>query len=86
MAIKDGQIEVIDENGNKTLLEILFTYENEERKKQYVFCYEKDSPEDVMVFAYTDEGELFEIDDEEEYAEVEEVFNTYIDENEFQDK
>ena len=79
MDIKDGQLQITDEQGNKTLLEILFTYENEERQRQYVFCYEKDSPDEVMVFAYTDDGELFEIEDDEEYAEVEEVFNTYID-------
>ena len=84
--IKDGQLEIVDENGNKTLLEILFTYENEERKRQYVFCFEIDSPDEVMVFAYTDDGELFEVEDDEEYAEVEEVFNAYIEENEFQDK
>ena len=86
MDINEKQLVVNDEEGNEVLLEILFTYEHEERKKQYVFCYEKDNPDEVMVFEYNDAGELLEVTDDEEYSEVEEVFNAYIDENEFQDK
>ena len=86
MELNDKQLVVTDEEGNEILFEILFTYEHEERGKKYVFCFEKDNPDEVMVFEYTDKGELFEVTDEEEYEEVEEVFNTYIEENEFQDK
>ena len=86
MELNDKQLVVTDEEGNEVLLEILFTYEHEERKKKYVFCFEQGNPDEVMVFEYTDDGELFEVTDDEEYEEVEEVFNAYIEENEFQDK
>jgi len=80
MELNDHQIVVTDKDGNELLLEILFTYEHEERGKKYVFFYEKDNPDEIMVAEYTDEGELIEVEDEEEYAEVEEVFNAFLDE------
>ena len=78
--LTDKQLVVTDEEGNEVLFEILFTYEHPERKKKYVFVYEKDNPEEVMAFEYTDAGELLEIESDEEYEEVEEVFNAFNEE------
>lgn len=77
----EKEITIMDEDGNQHVMEILFTYEHEERKKKYVFLYEKDNPEEIIAMIYNDNGELFEIEDEEEYEEVEEVFNAFNDEN-----
>ena len=77
----EKQITIRDEEGNEHLMEILFTYEHDERKKKYVFLYNKETPEDVMCFEYNDQGELLEIESDEEYEEVEEVFNAFMDEN-----
>lgn len=77
----EKEITIMDEDGNQHIMEILFTYEHEERKKKYVFLYEKDNPEEIIAMIYNDNGELFEIEDEEEYEEVEEVFNAFNDEN-----
>ena len=77
----EKQITIIDEKGNQKVMEILFTYEHEERKKKYVFLYEKDNPEEVIAMEYTDNGELLEIESEEEYEEVEEVFNAFNEDN-----
>lgn len=79
--IDEKQIAIEDEDGNRHLMEILFTYEHPERKKKYVFIYEKDSPEDIMAFEYNDDGELLEIESDEEYEEVEEVFNAFMEEH-----
>lgn len=81
----EKQITIMDENGNQSVMEILFTYEHDERKKKYVFLYEKDKPDDVIAMEYNDNGELFEIESDEEYEEVEEVFNAFNEEN-FSDK
>ena len=81
MIIDDKQMTIKDEQGNEHLVEILFTYEHDERKKKYVFFYEKDNPEEVIAMEYNDEGELFEIESDEEYEEVEEVFNTFVEEH-----
>ena len=79
--IDEKQITIEDSEGNKHLMEILFTYEHEERGKKYVFLYEKDSPEDIIAMEYNDNGELFEIESDEEYEEVEEVFNAFMEEH-----
>ncbi len=80
--IKDEkQITIKDDEGNEHLMEILFTYEHDERGKKYVFLYSKDDPENVIAMEYNDNGELFEIESDEEYEEVEEVFNAFVDEN-----
>lgn len=73
----EKEIVIIDENGKQRVMEILFTYEHEARKKKYVFLYEKNLPEEVIAMEYTDEGELKEIESDEEYEEVEEVFNAF---------
>ncbi len=76
--INEDEIIINDEDGNEKVLKILFTYENEERGKSYVFVYEEDHEDDVMAFIYDESThELFEIEDDEEYQEVEEVFLAY---------
>ena len=73
----EKEITIMDEEGNQHVMEILFTYEHDERKKKYVFLYEKNNPDEVIAMEYNDNGELFEIESEEEYEEVEEVFNAF---------
>lgn len=77
----EKQITIRDEEGNEHLMEILFTYEHDERGKKYVFLYNKETPEDVICMEYNDKGELFEVESDEEYEEVEEVFNAFMEEN-----
>ena len=87
MEVKDAnKMVVVDEKGQEHLMEILFTYDNEERKTSYVFFYDpKDKNQDVMVMRYNEKKELEEIDDDEEYEEVEEVFNAWQDDPKIQD-
>ena len=74
----NDEIVIYDEEGKEYLMNILFTYENEERNAQYVFVYDKATPEDVYVMKYTDESdELLEVTDEEELAEAQEVLEAY---------
>ena len=81
----DKQITVIDGEGNEHLMEILFTYSNEERGTDYVFFFDPADPEDVIPMRYYDDGRLEEIEDEEEYDEVEEVFNAYLEDPKIQE-
>lgn len=75
--LNDNEIKIIDEEGNEYLYNILFTYENEERGCKYVFIYDKVNPSDVYVMKYSDNGELFEVTDEEELEEADEVLAAY---------
>lgn len=74
---QEKQITVYDGEGNEHLMEILFTYDNEERGVSYVFFYDPATPDEVISMRYNEAGELEEIEDDEEYAEVEEVFNAF---------
>ena len=82
--VKDNQIIIEDDDGQEHLMEILFTYEHEERNKKYVFFFDPNNEEEVLVMSYNDEGELFPVDDEEEYGEIEEVFNAFEEDPEIQ--
>ena len=82
MEIKnETQMVVADSEGKEHLVQILFTYENEERGHSYVFVYLEGEEDDVMPFIYNEEDKsLTEIEDEEEFDEIEEVFNAFVDE------
>lgn len=79
---------VYDENGNEIGCNVLFTFYSEEYKKQYVFYYLDDEEDDeTEVYAKVliedgDHGKLEEIESEEEWEIVQEVFNTFLQENE----
>ena len=82
----DNEMVVTDSEGKEHLMHILFTYDNEERGCSYVFFYEVgDNEENVIAMRYTTDGELEEIDDDEEYDEVEEVFNAWQDDPKIQE-
>ena len=82
--VKDNQIIIEDDDGQEHLMEILFTYEHEERNKKYVFFFDPNNEEEVLVMSYNDEGELFPVEDEDEYEEIEEVFNAFEEDPEIQ--
>ena len=84
MLDEERQITVIDDKGNEHLMQILFTYENKERGTKYVFIYDEKAPDEVYPMRYNDKNELSEIEDPDEYAEVEEVFNAYEEDPEIQ--
>lgn len=75
--LNENEIQIFDEEGNEYLYNILFTYENKERGAEYVFVYDPAKPSDVYVMKYNEGGELFEITDEEELEEADEVLGAY---------
>ena len=87
MEIKnEKQMVVTDNEGKEHLMQILFTYDNEERGTSYVFFYDtEDKDEEVVVMRYLESGELEPIEDDEEYDEVEEVFNAWQDDPKIQE-
>lgn len=75
----DGQLTIIDADGNEVLCQILFTLESEEFGKKYVVFYEMadisgaedDTDIPLMAASYVEnengEGELSEIETDEEW-------------------
>ena len=81
MAEQNKKLVIQDEDGKQYEREILFTYDSKNRNKKYVFFFDPNSKDDeVQVLRYLDDGSLEEVDSDEEYAELEEVFNSYIEE------
>ena len=82
----DDEMIITNENGEEKVMKILFTYESEQRKKTYAFLYEKGDEDNIMVFSVNEkDGSLEEIEDDEEYAEAEEVFNAYMSDEKIQE-
>lgn len=85
-------ITLVDDEGNETLYEILLTIDGQEEfNKNYVLLYPAGVPEDedveLQAYAYLEnedgsEGELLQIETDEEWNMIEEVFNTFMSEEE----
>lgn len=73
---EENKMVITDDNGNEHLVDILFTYHNDDRNKDYVFISEPGDKENVLVFEYTEDGELLDISDEE-YEEADEVLAAF---------
>ncbi|HLU23070.1 DUF1292 domain-containing protein [Lederbergia graminis] len=89
----EKHITVVDENGNEELYEILFTFDSEEFNKSYVLYYpvgaDEDENEEIEIHAsaYVQnedgaEGNLQPIETDEEWDMIEEMLNTFLDEEE----
>ncbi len=84
----DGQLTIIDGDGNEKLCQILFTVESEEFNKKYVVFYpieEMDNDEEdkieLMAAIYQENedgnGELFQVETDEEWAFLEDAVQQY---------
>ena len=86
----EKNITVVDENGNEQLCEILFTFDSEKFNKSYVLYYpisEVDDDEEIEIHASSfvpsennEDGELSPIETDEEWDMIEEMLNTFLDE------
>ncbi len=90
----DNRLTYIDEEGNEVLCEILFTFESEEFKKNYVLFYpigsEEDDEIEVMAASYIPNGdgvgELQNIETEEEWMLIEDVLAQFEEDEDFYDE
>lgn len=93
MENEEKYITVIDEAGNEQLYEVLFTFDSEEFNKSYVLYFpagsEEDENEEIEIHASSyipndegEEGNLQPIETEEEWDMIEEMLNTFLDEEE----
>lgn len=88
----ENNITVVDEDGNEQLCEVLFTFDSEEFGKSYVLYYpvgadDDDEETEIHASAFIpsendQDGELMPIETEEEWDLIEEMLNTFLDEEE----
>ena len=69
---------VKDETGKEVEMEILFTFDDDQKNKKYVvFTNPADDNDEVFASCYDEEGNLLPIDTDEEWAMVEEVLGAF---------
>lgn len=71
----ENKIYITDENGKEIEMNILFTFDMEE--KNYVVVYENNKEDDLYAFEYDDNGNLLMIEDEETLEKVQEVIDAF---------
>ena len=85
----ENNITVVDENGNEQLCEILFTFDSDKFNKSYVLYYPISDNEDEEIEIHAssfvpsennEDGEFSPIETEEEWDMIEEMLNTFLDE------
>ena len=82
MKKEDNKIIFVDDKGQKTTLNILFTYKNDERNREYVLFYDEMNPYDIIAGYLSDDNEILDIEDDDEYDELEEVLKSFQEEQE----
>lgn len=82
-----NKIQVTDEEGNELEFDVLFTFDSEDTGKKYVLYYDAgvEAPQ-VYSSIYDDEGRLFPIETPEEWDMIEEVFNSFISQDDEEDE
>jgi uncharacterized protein YrzB (UPF0473 family) len=76
---------VIDEDGNEILYEVVLTFKSDETEKSYViYKLPGDDQEEVFAAIYDEDvkdgGNLIQIETDQEWDMVEEVLNTFLEE------
>lgn len=77
MQVKDNKVVFVDDQGNKTELNIYFTWKNENNNKTYVFFYDDLMPQELIAGIVEEDGSISDIEDDEEYDELDEVLKSY---------
>jgi uncharacterized protein YrzB (UPF0473 family) len=63
--MKDNNIILCRDDGTEEQFKILFEFSNEQRGSNYILVYKEETPEDVMIFEYFEDGSLAIVEDEE---------------------
>ncbi|MBP3853696.1 MAG: DUF1292 domain-containing protein [Erysipelotrichaceae bacterium] len=80
--LDSNSLYVQDENGNEKRMIILFTFDAPDKKNQYVVFQDPESEEgEVFASRYDEQGNLLPIESDEEWEMVEEVINTFAEDD-----
>ena len=86
---KNGKVNITDQNGNIIECDVLFTFDSDETKKSYIVYTDNTTDElgNIKVYAntydpYSDSGSLGELETDEEWATIEQIFDSIKDNKE----
>ena len=90
---------IVDEHGEEHVCEVIFTFESTDYGKSYVLYHvlgeeeEQDDEEHIQIHAASfipvageEGGDLMPIEDDAEWEMIEEMFNTFVEEEEEEDE
>lgn len=77
--MSEDSIFIMDENGKEIEMKIYLTFEA--NNKKYVVVYSNDNEDELYSFIYDDDGNLYQIESDEELQMVNEVIGAYEEEN-----
>lgn len=81
--LDSNSLYVTDENGQEKRMIILFTFDSKDFDSQYVVFQDPENDDgDVYASRYDDQGNLLPIETDEEWDMVEEVINTFAEDEE----
>lgn len=69
---------ITDDSGKEVQMRIYLTFEAEDKK--YVVVYSDDNIDELYPFVYDDEGNLYQVETEEELQMIDEVVGAYEEE------
>ena len=73
--MNDNKIYITDDNGLEREMNILFTFDMND--KNYVVVYEGGNDEELFALQYDEDGNLYVVEDEEELEMVQEVIDAF---------
>ena len=76
--MKEDAIYITDENGKEVEMRIFLTFDINDKK--YVLVYNDDNVDDLYPFIYDEEGNLYQVESDEELQLIEEVLSAYEEE------
>ncbi len=78
-----NRMTITDESGDEKEVEILLTFDDEKHGKSYVLFQDPESEEGIVyAYSYTEDGEMDEVTDEDEWKMCEEVLGAFMKEEE----
>ncbi len=78
---------VIDESGAETKLYIHFTFDNEDGTRHFAICgLPNGSEDDVIALEYSEDGDIWPVDNEEDLEMCEEVIGAFMENGDDQEE
>lgn len=73
--MSEDSIFITDDNGKEVEMKIYLTFDANDKK--YVVVYSKDNEDELYSFIYDDNGNLYQIENDDELKMVDEVIGAY---------
>lgn len=79
--VETNRMTIINDEGQEIEVEIILTFDNDKNGKSYVLFTDPEDPEgNVYAYSYTEDGEMQEVETEEEWNMCEEVLGAFMNE------